>query len=569
MPKNQAVLWIVLALWILPATTYLRLTTLDRPLYGDPHSRQSQTALTTYYLAKGHGSIFKYESPFEGQLWNHVIEFPLYQWVASRGMRAGLSMEVASRGTALICFVLGTLFLSLWVYEVWGLGAAMWAGLVFLGMPLHILFSRAGMIDLMASALLMGCLWLTWRGTKPHRALWPHAVGIFVLGALAGLTKVNIWYVPAAGTFVFLAYLMGKGQLDRRRGLVFLGAYALQCGVAGAWIQWAGSMNNVSVQSDWLFGTVADRLVVDKWLAIARRLRTIVFGDWLILPFALGLWVTARRYRAWFYFFAACLVLPVLAQINPHAHDHDYYFLIETPFYAILIALGFQALFQLPSKYQAACLTVMLALLAFRTFKMPYYLEGMYAYQPKSEIPQLLKAHTQPSDIIFYDKVVHGGGIEIPLYAERYVRFSKPWSEVRQLEPSVWHFDDEKLQFHQLDRASTVWLTGTPALPLYRVKQATKLDVNPQKNLIVSTDPIISDYSPYRAGPMRMDTCQSEKPKGVKFAATARTRQRIKVASTRRVLLLPLKNYLTLPPQSEWGCRFEVSLAPVEMKNGR
>src|SRR2546426_4626680 len=50
---------------------------------SDAHGfRQTQTALTSYYLMQG-GPFLKYETPILGAPWSIPFEFPLYQWIVA------------------------------------------------------------------------------------------------------------------------------------------------------------------------------------------------------------------------------------------------------------------------------------------------------------------------------------------------------------------------------------------------------------------------------------------------------------------------------------------------------
>ena len=63
----------------------------------DAHGfRQTQTAISTYYLLKG-SSVLAYETPVLGPPWSIPFEFPLYQWLVALAV-AVLDLNIESAG---------------------------------------------------------------------------------------------------------------------------------------------------------------------------------------------------------------------------------------------------------------------------------------------------------------------------------------------------------------------------------------------------------------------------------------------------------------------------------------
>jgi hypothetical protein len=65
---------------------------------SDAHGfRQSQTALTSYYLLNG-GPVLRYETPVLGAPWSIPFEFPVFQWLVAQTARAtGMPLFAAGR----------------------------------------------------------------------------------------------------------------------------------------------------------------------------------------------------------------------------------------------------------------------------------------------------------------------------------------------------------------------------------------------------------------------------------------------------------------------------------------
>jgi hypothetical protein len=56
----------------------------EKPLL-DMHSfRQTQTAISTYYMAKDPGMFFNYITPVLGKPWQIPMEVPIYQWIVAQ-----------------------------------------------------------------------------------------------------------------------------------------------------------------------------------------------------------------------------------------------------------------------------------------------------------------------------------------------------------------------------------------------------------------------------------------------------------------------------------------------------
>ena len=68
----------------------------SQPLLDQYFARQTQTALTSYWLIRG-GPIFAYETPVAGFPWSVPLEFPVYQIVVALLSSAGVPLDPAGR----------------------------------------------------------------------------------------------------------------------------------------------------------------------------------------------------------------------------------------------------------------------------------------------------------------------------------------------------------------------------------------------------------------------------------------------------------------------------------------
>jgi hypothetical protein len=117
----------------------------DKPLL-DLHSfRQTQTAISTYYMVGKPSVLLDYETPILGKPWAIPLEVPFYQWVVARWHEwTGMGLDQSGKFISIIF-----LFACLW--PVWKLlqelsipPAPRWlTAAVFLSVPLHLYWGRA------------------------------------------------------------------------------------------------------------------------------------------------------------------------------------------------------------------------------------------------------------------------------------------------------------------------------------------------------------------------------------------------------------------------------------------
>ena len=120
--------------------------------------RQTQTAISAFYIQAENNFSLAYPTPVLGKPWSIPMEFPLYQWsVVWLSNNLNLSLVTAGRTVALICFylMLPGLYILLGRLEL--PPQARWLSLIMVVVcPLYIFYSRAFMIESMA---LMMSVW--------------------------------------------------------------------------------------------------------------------------------------------------------------------------------------------------------------------------------------------------------------------------------------------------------------------------------------------------------------------------------------------------------------------------
>ena len=559
--RVSILLWSVLASTLIPITTYIRLKFLSNPLISEPHGRQSQTALTSYYFAHGHGTLFDYRSPLGGKLWNFVVEFPLYQWLVAKVMAFGVSIEVASRATELAFFIGSAIVFVLLVHRFFGKQVALWGALFYLVIPLNVLFSRAGLIDFPALFFMLCTLWLVAVAYRaPSKMFCLLLVGATVTGSLASTIKVTIWFCPAAASVLCLGTLYASERGNRTRIIWLIACFMLQLVVAILWMEWAGHIFPIPDSLRlWHLGIPSDRISPRVWLYILRAVRLEVLHDWLILPFFVGLFVICKK-RLWLLLAATVILLPVLVLIRNHSANHDYYYLIEMPYLLTIAAIGMTTIFKFSPKYQYSFLAIISIAFAYRMVKLPYlYSELSKSFVEEMRYSLLLKKYSSVDDVVYVDESFVGGGLEVPLYSERKVLLISDHDIDAALKPSLFTFSSQRAHFSLLDDYAIVWVDGETDFPVYRVHETGDFRFDVSRNIASMQDSnSIPSYSLTAGKPLKVSTCQIAKGfQTIKTDTTARYLTITLVGG--KVIVVPRKNFLSLPSGHGWGCVYIIA----------
>jgi len=186
---------------------YFLTTTLKQPIIEEHSFRQTQTAISVFYLLK-EGLTLNYITPVVGFPWTIPFEAPVYQIsVALFSYISPFSLDANGRIVSAFYWILSVVFgykILRLLFE--GNARIAWVFIVLaLGSPLYMFWSRTFMIE--TTALFFGLLFL-W-GTikfvqKPNAVI---LVIAFMAGVLCILAKATTWpaFVLAAGLY-FLAH---------------------------------------------------------------------------------------------------------------------------------------------------------------------------------------------------------------------------------------------------------------------------------------------------------------------------------------------------------------------------
>ena len=380
-PDQTPPKWLIILVWLLAAVAFCHaifvLTAwLTIPLLDQHAFRQTQTALTTYWLMQG-GPFFAYETPVLGSPWSIPFELPLYQGVVALLALTGVDLDAAGR---LISFAF--LLAALWpLWMLWNdlrlppIGLPIACALL-LASPEYLFWSRTFLIE--SCAWFLALLWLAFFVrflTNGHPLA---AIVALLVGLLAVLTKATTF--PG---FMVLGGLMLLPSAWRwlRAGLPVsdLPAFAL----AGAamllplagdliWVHYSDALKSANPMgrlltsgalAGWNYGTLDQRISLGLWqTALMKRVLPDLFGPaWSLAILMIGAALLRQRYTRAILALVAAFVAPFLAFTNLHI-IHNYYQYANAAFLivALAVALGTIASFRRGSVVAAGALLIIL-----------------------------------------------------------------------------------------------------------------------------------------------------------------------------------------------------------------
>ncbi|PPE81071.1 hypothetical protein C3941_07250 [Kaistia algarum] len=332
---------------------------LDQPILGSHAFRQTQTAISAYWLKQG-GPLFAYETPVVGAPWSIPFEFPLYQWLVALLSLTGLSIEVSGRLIA-FGFFLGCLWPMRMLCRQYKLPDTtfLFAAALFLASPIYTFWSRTLMIE--TTALFFAMVWLALFARALDRQSVLVGIATFVCGTGSVLAKSTTF--PAFVVCAFCLFVARVWPLVTRRkwrhaiglsllaGIVTLGPLA----VGSYWVHFSdivklrspgGTLLTSSALTDWNFGAWDARFSAKLWVeTIGNRVANDSFGKLAVVALILTLFaLTQRRYVLPTLICLLGFLTPFLLFTNLHT-THNYYQVANVVFAIGACALGIQALF--------------------------------------------------------------------------------------------------------------------------------------------------------------------------------------------------------------------------------
>lgn len=207
--RNRYV-WLIIGVLVVIGVTRMR--NLDSPLLGWHDFRQTQTAISAYWMTQEGISLWSYQTPLFGPPWTVPFEFPFYQAVVAIVANFGVQMDAACR-IVNIGFFSGSIILVLLILIRAGFpGFPIVMTAVFAVMsPFSIFWSRASMMEYTAVFLGIGYVLLFWmvadrfsRFKRPNVDFILLSIAAAVIGSLAIGVKVTSFIFVVPGLLVII-----------------------------------------------------------------------------------------------------------------------------------------------------------------------------------------------------------------------------------------------------------------------------------------------------------------------------------------------------------------------------
>ena len=429
----ERILFGLLALALMFAVTVLYLG-LFQPLLDWYHSRETQTALTAYWLVQG-GPIFAYETPVVGFPWSIPYEFPIYQIIVAILSSAGIPLDPAGRIVS-FAFFLG----CLWPLRVL-LRALQFppvtfpcVAIIFVLSPIYLYWGRAFMIE--TCALFFCFTWFAYlarylNGPRPVSAVIAAVAG--TLGILAKSTTFPAFGMLGGILLLKQFFAPQKAGLATGRLRIIVSAAAVIAIPFIIGIIWTAYSDMVKLENEigrhltsralalFNFGTLDQRVGLTLWRdVIWQRSLSDAFGYGPAPALAL---IAATLLRREYAYAAGATILgfltPFLVFTNLH-FNHTYYQTANAIFIIAAAGLGLSHLMSI--RYGRVIAFAFLAwivsaqLLYFRSTYL-HSVTGDATGDSEYRISKVVRQTTEPNTSL----IVLGADWDstIPYYAER------------------------------------------------------------------------------------------------------------------------------------------------------
>lgn len=311
--------------------------------------RQTQTALTAYWVQQERNFSPAYPTPVLGRPWSVPMEFPLYQWTTVVvSDLTQWSLTKAGRAVSIACFwlTLPAVFLLL---RRWGLAPTWrWPVLALVvTLPFHIFYARGFLIETMALMFSIW-FWVAFERTVAERSRWWLVVAILA-GSGAGLAKVTTYLLYLLPAAIWAASRLWQERRGRwRQDFLWMAAsVAVPFAVTWGWVHYADVVKARNPLAHFLlsdeltyfnFGDLAMRLAGDVWRDQAETVtQRVAWVPAMVLSVVALVASGGRRLKVvvacLLVFAAAPFVFPLLYAL------HEYYFAANA--LMLSLAMGF------------------------------------------------------------------------------------------------------------------------------------------------------------------------------------------------------------------------------------
>jgi hypothetical protein len=376
-PRLNRLAWILSAVALAHAL-FILVAWLNAPLLDQHDFRQTQTALSSYWLLHG-GPVFAYETPVLGSPWSIPFEFPLYQGLVAGLAATGVPLDAAGRLVSFAFFVAGFWPLRmLWAdLRLPPLGLPIACALL-LAAPEYAFWSRTFLME--SCAWFFALLWLALfvrflmagRATVALAATLAGVVGILVKATtLPAFALIGGLFYAARGVAWLRA---GLPRRDLARLTLALVALLLPFAVGIAWVidgdavklaNPVGRLLTSAALEQWNYGTLAQRTGSLLWLAIMpQRMLFDMFGPaWGVALVILAWALYRRRNTSVILLLVLGFFVPILIFTNLYI-IHNYYLYANAAFLIAAVAVALGALADSPRGAARVCAVLVVILIS-------------------------------------------------------------------------------------------------------------------------------------------------------------------------------------------------------------
>jgi len=389
--RGLTTLVLVLACWAM--TRHL-----EKPMLG-PHSfRQTQTAISTYYMVEDASVFADYITPVLGKPWRIPMELPVYQWIVARwhnlsGMALDSSGKLVSVAAWMACMLPTWLLLHTLRF---GFRQSAIILALTLSSPLYIFWSNAFLIESTGLFLALAMITSVVRGHEVKSARWLMTGLLF--GVLAILCKATTWAVAAGAGGLLLIFRDGwpqwrawfrreeewaPGGTPGPRGAAILAAASLCLllpFIAGKlWLSHGDSIKSANPfareiilsssahQAEWNYGTWEQKLDPATWQVIWRHLTDQLLVQFpfigpFLMPLILiaGAIATPRRIPLILIFLAGFASGPII--FTNLYFEHSYYWCANGIWLLLAVGVALGGIYEFrPEKFWPQVTALVLA----------------------------------------------------------------------------------------------------------------------------------------------------------------------------------------------------------------
>jgi len=331
---------------------------LDKPMLG-PHSfRQTQTAISTFYMAEDPSIFFDYQTPVLGKPWQIPMELPVFQWIVARWHNAtGMALDGSGKVISIFAWLL--CFIPLWLIgrslalprEIQPLATA-----ILLSSPLYLFWGAAFLIE--TTGLLFALLMVACALCLRESGSWKWLILALVFGSLAATVKATTWAV-AAGTGILLVLCFdGMPRVaDWKKLASAIAVLLFPIIPAKIWLAYGDAIKVLNPfareiilassekQAAWNFGTWEQKLDPATWQVIFRHITEqllvpipLLGASFLVLVIFAGAVLSPRRIPVILVFLAGFASGPIV--FTNLYFEHSYYWCANGVWLLLAVAVA-------------------------------------------------------------------------------------------------------------------------------------------------------------------------------------------------------------------------------------